>query len=90
MPLPLSTTRTAPPVLWLPRLFASDLATEYRLSGGHLFHGEHAIDQLVLRPSADCARYRTPFEGLYLCGSGSHPGGGLTCVPGALAARVIG
>jgi phytoene dehydrogenase-like protein len=66
-----------------------DLETIYGLSGGHLFHGEHATDQLAVRPAPGCTGYRTPFAGLFLCGSGSHPGGGITCAPGALAARVI-
>ena len=66
-----------------------DIERRYQLTGGHLDHGEHAIDQLLLRPNASCARYTTPFTGLYLCGSGSHPGGGLTCRPGALAAKWI-
>lgn len=67
----------------------TDLATEYRLTDGHLFHGEHALDQILIRPSIQSARYKTPIPGLFLCGSGSHPGGGLTCAPGALAAREI-
>jgi phytoene dehydrogenase-like protein len=66
-----------------------DLEAEYGVSGGHLFHGEHAPDQLLTRPNAACSGYRTPFAGLYLCGGGSHPGGGLTCAPGALASRAI-
>lgn len=66
-----------------------DLETAYGVTGGHLYHGEHAIDQLVLRPTPECARYRTPFRGLFLCGSGSHPGGGITCAPGALATRAV-
>ena len=66
-----------------------DLEKIYGVTGGHLFHGEHATDQLILRPTPECARYETPFRGLYLCGSGSHPGGGLTCAPGALATRAI-
>jgi phytoene dehydrogenase-like protein len=61
----------------------------YGLTNGHIMHGEHALDQLVLRPFAECSRYQTPIHGLYLCGSGSHPGGGITCCPGALAASVI-
>lgn len=64
-----------------------DLESTYGMSGGHLFHGEHATDQLVVRPTPDCTGYRSPYEGLFLCGSGSHPGGGITCAPGALAAR---
>lgn len=68
-------------------LTPADLEAEYGTTGGHLYHGEHATDQLLLRPTPETARYATPFRGLYLCGSGSHPGGGLTCAPGALAAR---
>jgi phytoene dehydrogenase-like protein len=65
-----------------------DLAEDYGLSGGHLFHGEHAPDQLLfMRPNTACAEYTTPIDGLYLCGSGSHPGGGVTGAPGALSAR---
>jgi phytoene dehydrogenase-like protein len=67
----------------------ADLAQDFNLSGGHLFHGEHAADQLLVRPTPECSRYATPYEGLYLCGSGSHPGGGLTGAPGGLAARTI-
>lgn len=66
-----------------------DLEAEFALPGGNLHHGDHALDQLLLRPAAGCIGYRTPITGLYLCGSGSHPGGGLTCLPGALAARTI-
>ena len=66
-----------------------DLEARYGLVRGHIFHGEHALDQLVLRPTPECARYQTPIKGLYLCGSGGHPGGGITCGPGALAAAVI-
>jgi phytoene dehydrogenase-like protein len=66
-----------------------DLEARYGLVKGHILHGEHALDQLVLRPTPECARYHTPIQGLYLCGSGSHPGGGITCGPGALAASVI-
>ncbi len=70
-------------------LTPADLETRYRITGGHLYHGEHSIDQLVVRPTPECARYTTPFAGLFLCGSGSHPGGGITCAPGALAARAM-
>jgi len=66
-----------------------DLEATYGVSSGHLFHGEHATDQLAVRPTPECTGYRTPYDGLYLCGSGSHPGGGITCAPGALAARTI-
>ena len=66
-----------------------DLETRYKLTGGNLFHAEHAIDQLLGRPVPSCAGYKTPIPGLFLCGSGTHPGGGLTCAPGALASRAI-
>ena len=66
-----------------------DLEERYSLTNGHIFHGEHAVDQLITRPIPSCARYATPIEGLYLCGSGSHPGGGITCMPGYLGAKMI-
>lgn len=66
-----------------------DIETRYGTTGGHIHHGEHALDQLLVRPAPGCNRYATPIDGLYLCGSGSHPGGGLTCAPGALAATAI-
>jgi phytoene dehydrogenase-like protein len=71
-------------------LTPGDLAAEFGLSGGHLYHGEHAADQLFARPTPACARYETPIAGLFLCGGGAHPGGGITGAPGAFAARVIG
>lgn len=68
----------------------ADLETTYGLAGGHLFHGEHALDQLFLtRPLLGWAQYRTPIRGLYLCGAGTHPGGGVTGLPGRNAAREI-
>jgi phytoene dehydrogenase-like protein len=67
-----------------------DLENVYGLSGGHIFHGEHALDQLfAFRPLLGWAQYRTPIKGLYLCGSGTHPGGGITGAPGANASREI-
>lgn len=66
-----------------------DLEERFGLTGGHLYHGEHALDQLLVRPVPGCARYETPVKGLFLCGSGSHPGGGLSCAPGTLAAKTI-
>ena len=64
----------------------------FGLTGGNIFHGEMTIDQLFfLRPTCECARYATPIEGFYLCGSGTHPGGGVLGAPGYLAAkRVLG
>jgi phytoene dehydrogenase-like protein len=67
-----------------------DLEKSYGLTGGHIFHGELALDQLfTMRPLLDWAQYRTPVAGLYLCGSGTHPGNGLTGGSGANAAREI-
>ena len=67
-----------------------DLEQTCGLTGGHIFHGEHALDQLfAFRPLLGWAQYRTPIAGLYLCGSGTHPGGGLTGAPGANASREI-
>ncbi len=67
-----------------------DLEDTYGLTGGHIFHGELALDQFfTMRPLLDWARYRTPIKNLYLCGSGTHPGAGLTGGSGANAAREI-
>ena len=67
-----------------------DLEDNYGLTGGHIFHGELALDQVfTMRPFLDWARYRTPVENLYLCGSGTHPGMGITGGSGANAAREI-
>jgi phytoene dehydrogenase-like protein len=67
-----------------------DLEDTYGLTGGHIFHGELALDQIfTMRPMLDWARYRTPIQNLYLCGSGTHPGTGLTGGSGANAAREI-
>jgi phytoene dehydrogenase-like protein len=67
-----------------------DLEEKYGLTGGQIFHGELALDQFfTMRPLLDWARYRTPIDHLYLCGSGTHPGAGLTGGSGANAAREI-
>lgn len=67
-----------------------DLEEQYGLTGGNIFHGEMTTDQLYfLRPVAGWAKYRTPLRGLYMCGSGTHPGGGVTGAPGHNAAREI-
>jgi len=67
-----------------------DLERRFGLTGGNIFHGEMSLDQMfVLRPVAGWARYRTPIRGLYLCGSGAHPGGGVMGAPGHNAAREI-
>ena len=67
-----------------------DLEQTYGLSGGHIHHGEQSLDQsFAFRPLLGWAQYRTPIKGLYLCGAGTHPGGGVTGGPGANAAREI-
>jgi phytoene dehydrogenase-like protein len=71
-------------------LTPADLESRYALTGGQLHHGEPALDQmLVLRPAPSAARYATSVPGLYLGGSGSHAGGGLTCTAGWLAAGAV-
>src|SRR5262252_3303689 len=65
-----------------------DLEDKYGLTGGQIFHEELSLDQFfTMRPLLDWARYRTPIENLYLCGSGTHPGAGLTGGSGANAPR---
>ena len=67
-----------------------DLERRFGITGGNIFHGEMSVDQMfVLRPLAGFANYRTPIQGLYLCGSGAHPGGGVMGAPGHNAAREI-
>jgi phytoene dehydrogenase-like protein len=71
-------------------LTPEDLERTYGLTGGHIFHGEHAPDQLfVMRPMYGWANYRTPVAGLYLGGAGTHPGGGVHGACGSLAARAV-
>ncbi len=68
----------------------ADLATRYRLTEGALYHGEMTLDQqFYMRPAPGWANYRTPVPGLWLCGAGAHPGGGVTGEPGRLAAQAI-
>jgi phytoene dehydrogenase-like protein len=67
-----------------------DLEREFGLIGGDIFHGALSLDQLFFaRPVLGNANYRMPVRGLYLCGSGAHPGGGVTGLPGRNAAREI-
>lgn len=67
-----------------------DLERRFGLTGGNIFHGEMSLDQMfVMRPLAGWASYRTPVRGLYLCGSGAHPGGGVMGAPGHNCAREI-
>jgi phytoene dehydrogenase-like protein len=67
-----------------------DLERGWGLTGGHIFHGELSLDQFfTMRPLLGFGSYRTPIRGLYLCGSGAHPGTGLTGGSGANAGRAI-
>ena len=67
-----------------------DLEREFGLVGGDIFHGALSLDQLYsARPVLGYGDYRGPLKGLYLCGSGAHPGGGVTGLPGHNAAREI-
>jgi phytoene dehydrogenase-like protein len=71
-------------------LTPADLERRFGLTEGHIYHGEMTLNQfLVLRPVPGWAGYRTPVDGLYLCGSGTHPGGGVSGAPGYNAARQI-
>jgi phytoene dehydrogenase-like protein len=71
-------------------LSPADLERRLGLVDGDIFHGQLTLDQLfVARPVLGHANYRMPVPGLYLCGSGAHPGGGVTGVPGRGAARAI-
>jgi phytoene dehydrogenase-like protein len=67
-----------------------DLERKFGLVGGDIFHGALSLDQLFsARPMLGYADYRTPLSGLYMCGSGTHPGGGVTGAPGHNAAQVL-
>jgi phytoene dehydrogenase-like protein len=71
-------------------LTPADLEARYRMPGGHWHHGELAVDQMMmLRPVHGAGQYATPLPGLYLCGAGSHPGGGVMGAAGLNAARKI-
>jgi phytoene dehydrogenase-like protein len=71
-------------------LTPESLERDFGLSGGHIFHGELAPDQLwSARPLLGHERYATPVEGLFLCGAGTHPGGFMTGISGRLAARAV-
>lgn len=67
-----------------------DLEEIYGLTGGHLYHSEMALDQIFfMRPVPGWSRYHTPIDNLFLCGSGAHPGGGITGLPGYYAAKTL-
>jgi len=67
-----------------------DIEREFRISGGHWHHGDLAFDQfLMVRPVPGAAQYRTPVDGLFLCGAGCHPGGGVMGIAGRNAAQAV-
>lgn len=67
-----------------------DIEREFRIEGGHWHHGDLAFDQfLMVRPVPGAAQYRTPLDGLFLCGAGVHPGGGVMGIAGRNAAQQI-
>ena len=67
-----------------------DIEQEFRITGGHWHHAELALDQfLMVRPVPGAAQYQTPLAGLFLCGAGSHPGGGVMGLAGRNAARQL-
>ncbi|CAM4920174.1 unnamed protein product [Rotaria socialis] len=71
-------------------LFPSDLEEQFSLTGGNIFHGALSLDQMYsFRPAISCSNHRTPINGLYLCGSSTHPGGGVTGMPGFNAATIM-
>jgi phytoene dehydrogenase-like protein len=67
-----------------------DIEKEFHITGGHWHHGELTLDQfLFTRPVGGAAQYAMPLDGLYLCGAGAHPGGGVSGAAGRNAARAI-
>ena len=81
---------SAPAILGRQVLSPLDLEQRFGLVDGDIFHGQLSLDQLFsTRPVLGHADYRMPVAGLYLCGSGAHPGGGVTGLPGHNAAREI-
>ncbi len=71
-------------------LTPADIEDEFRITGGHWHHGELTLDQfLFVRPVSGAAQYAMPLDGLFLCGAGAHPGGGVSGAAGRNAARAI-
>lgn len=71
-------------------LTPADIENEFHITGGHWHHAELTLDQfLFVRPVSSAAQYRMPLDGLYLCGAGTHPGGGVSGAAGRNAARAI-
>lgn len=77
-------------ILHMEILTPPDMEREWNLTGGSLFHGRLTLDQMFnMRPVPGYADYRTPIEGLYMCASGTHPGGGVMGTPGLNASKII-
>ncbi|XP_057434899.1 uncharacterized protein LOC130727704 isoform X1 [Lotus japonicus] len=77
-------------ILGFDMLTPPDLEREIGLTGGNIFHGAMGLDSLFLmRPVKGWSNYKTPLKGLYLCGSGAHPGGGVMGAPGRNAAHLV-
>jgi phytoene dehydrogenase-like protein len=71
-------------------LTPADIEAQFHINGGHWHHGELVLDQfLFVRPVSGSAQYALPLDGLFLCGAGAHPGGGVSGAPGRNAARMI-
>ncbi len=71
-------------------LTPNDLERTFNVTGGHWHHTELALDQmLMMRPTYESAQYKTPINGLYVCGAGCHPGGGIMGAAGHNAAKEI-
>ena len=81
---------SARPILHSELLTPVDIEQRFRMPGGHWHHGELQADQMLMsRPVFGAERYDTPVGGLFLAGAGSHPGGGISGVPGMNAARRV-
>ena len=71
-------------------LTPADIEREFHITGGHWHHGELTLDQfLFVRPVSGAAQYQMPLDGLFICGAGAHPGGGVSGAAGRNAARAI-
>jgi len=71
-------------------LTPADIEREFHITGGHWHHGELTLDQFMFtRPVCSAAQYKMPLDGLYLCGAGAHPGGGVSGAAGRNAAKFI-
>jgi phytoene dehydrogenase-like protein len=67
-----------------------DLEAQFGITEGNIFHGDISLQQMFfMRPLPEWSQYKTPIDGLYLCGAGTHPGGGVTGAPGYNAAHAI-